>query len=89
MSTKERILQEALKLFSQQGYAAVGVEQIAAEVGIKAPSLYKHFKGKQDIFDAIFTEMQRRYDVQAEKMQIHFSNAAADTAKYADRKSVV
>ncbi len=83
MTTKERILQEALHLFSQQGYDAVGVEQIAAAVGIKAPSLYKHYKGKQDIFDAIFAEMQRRYDRQAEKMQIHFSNAAADTARYA------
>ncbi len=83
MTTKERILQEALTLFSQQGYDAVGVEQIAAAVGIKAPSLYKHYKGKRDIFDAIFAEMQRRYDEQAGKMQIHFSNAAEDTAKFA------
>ncbi len=83
MTTKERILREALTLFSQQGYDAVGVEQIAAAVGIKAPSLYKHYKGKRDIFDAIFAEMQRRYDEQAEKMQIHFSNAAEDTAKFA------
>ncbi len=83
MTTKERILQEALRLFSQQGYEAVGVEQIAAAVGIRAPSLYKHYKGKQDIFDAIFAEMQRRYDAQTEKMQLHIANAAADTAKFA------
>ncbi len=83
MTTKERILQEALNLFSQQGYEAVGVEEIAAAVGIKAPSLYKHYKGKQDIFDAIFSEMQRRYDEQTEKMALHVANAAADTAKFA------
>ncbi len=76
-------MQEALNLFSQQGYDAVGVEQIAAAVGIKAPSLYKHYKGKQDIFDAIFAEMQRRYDEQTEKMQLHIANASADTAKFA------
>ncbi len=83
MTTKDRILQEALTLFSQQGYEAVSVEQIAAAVGIKAPSLYKHYKGKQDIFDAIFAEMKRRYDEQAEKMQLHIANAPADTGKFA------
>ncbi len=66
-----------------QGYDAVGVEQIAAAVGIKAPSLYKHYKGKQDIFDAIFAEMQRRYDEQTEKMQLHLNNAAADQDRFA------
>ncbi len=83
MTTKDRILEEALNLFSQQGYEAISVEQIAAAVGIKAPSLYKHYKGKQDIFDAIFAEMKRRYDEQAEKMQLHIANAAADTEKFA------
>lgn len=51
--TKQRILDEALRLFSQSGYDAVSVERIASAVGIKAPSLYKHFKSKQEIFDAI------------------------------------
>lgn len=83
MTTKERILQEALRLFSQQGYDAVGVEQIASAVGIKAPSLYKHYKGKRDIFDAIFEEMKRRYDAQTEKMQLHIANAEADTERFA------
>lgn len=82
-TTKQRILQEALTLFSKHGYEAVSVEQIAAAVGIKAPSLYKHYKGKQDIFDAVFAEMKRRYDEQSEQMQIHIANAAADTAKFA------
>lgn len=54
--TKQRILDEALRLFSQSGYDAVSVERIASAVGIKAPSLYKHFKSKQEIFDAIVAE---------------------------------
>ncbi|MGM9941610.1 MAG: TetR/AcrR family transcriptional regulator [Bulleidia sp.] len=61
MNTKEKIMTEALHLFSCQGYHAVSVEQIAEAVGIRAPSLYKHFKGKQDIFDAIVKETERRY----------------------------
>ena len=36
MDTKHRILLEALRLFSQRGYDAVSVEQIASAVGIKA-----------------------------------------------------
>ena len=52
MTTKEKILNEALILFSEKGYSDVFVGDIAAAVGIKAPSLYKHFKGKQEIFDS-------------------------------------
>ena len=46
-NTRQRILTEALSLFSKKGYEAVSVEQIAKAVGIKAPSLYKHYKSKQ------------------------------------------
>ena len=53
MHTKQRILLEALRLFSRKGYDAVSVEQIADAVGVKAPSLYKHYKSKQDIFDVM------------------------------------
>lgn len=56
--TKERILTEALRLFSENGYAAVSVGQIAEAVGIKAPSLYKHYKSKRDIFDSILRRME-------------------------------
>lgn len=57
MNTKEKIRHEALKLFSQKGYEAVGVTEIAEAVGIKAPSLYKHFKNKRAIFDSVVQRM--------------------------------
>lgn len=62
--TKETILSESLKLFSKKGYDAVGVTEIAEAVGIKAPSLYKHYKNKRDIFDSIIkrvNEMDSEY----------------------------
>ena len=80
--TKERILEEALRLFSQEGYDAVSVEQIASAVGIKAPSLYKHYKSKQAIFDAIFEKMQRLYDAETENLRLHLGNAEADDALF-------
>lgn len=58
-TTKQRILSEALKLFASKGYEAVSVAQIAGAVGIKAPSLYKHYESKRDIFHSIVTEVER------------------------------
>ena len=60
MSTKEKILNEALNLFSEKGYSDVYVGDIAEAVGIKAPSLYKHFKGKQEIFDLCVEKFYER-----------------------------
>ncbi len=51
--TKQRILNESLRLFSEYGYEAVGVEMIAAAVKVTPPSLYKHFSGKKEIVEAI------------------------------------
>lgn len=73
--TKQRILDEALRLFSQSGYDAVSVERIASAVGIKAPSLYKHFKSKQKIFDAIVAETYRRYDTFTDALTCTFPKA--------------
>lgn len=63
-NTKQLILNEALRLFSVKGYESVSVDEIAAAVGIKAPSLYKHYKNKRDIFDHIVKQMS---DTDAER----------------------
>ena len=65
-NTKERILRAALELFAREGYEAVGVAEIAEAVGVKAPSLYKHYKGKRDIFDHILRRMEE-LDAEAAK----------------------
>jgi len=84
MSTKKRILDEALTLFSEKGYANVFVADIAGAVGIKAPSLYKHYKSKQDIFNAILDEMKSNYDKQAHSLNLNGENAAADAMVFSD-----
>lgn len=60
MTTKERITDEALTLFSTKGYKGTNVKNIADAVGIKDSSLYKHFKSKKEIFDTIVEEMKNR-----------------------------
>ena len=73
MTTKQKILDEALTLFSEKGYRAVCVGDIADAVGIKAPSLYKHYKNKQAIFDScveVFSERMKqvRYNLRLPDM---------------------
>lgn len=76
--TKQRILDKALELFSAQGYDAVSMGQIAAAVGIKAPSLYNHFPGKQAIFDALVASTAAQYEADTDNLDIHVQNAARD-----------
>ncbi|MEG0308536.1 MAG: TetR/AcrR family transcriptional regulator [Clostridium sp.] len=60
--TRETIIYEALTLFSRRGYDGVSMRDVATSVGIKAPSLYNHFKSKEDIFDGIISAMSKRYE---------------------------
>lgn len=82
MDTKHRILDEALTLFSEKGYANVYVNDIAQKVGIKAPSLYKHYKSKKAIFDAIIDEMNDRFAKQAKDLNIAGNDPKADARIY-------
>ena len=82
MNTKERIIDEALTLFSEKGYANVYVADIAERVGIKAPSLYKHYKNKQAIFDAIIDGMKKRFLEQAGSLKINGEDASIDAEIY-------
>ena len=53
MSTRERILDAALQCFAEQGYSRTSLRQLAAHVGIRAPSLYNHFTNKREIMQAL------------------------------------
>lgn len=83
MTTKQKILNEALTLFSERGYNAVYVGDIAAAVGIKAPSLYKHYKSKKDIFKAILTEMESNYNKQTAGLNMNGNDAGEDASIFA------
>ncbi|TMJ59339.1 MAG: TetR/AcrR family transcriptional regulator [Alphaproteobacteria bacterium] len=57
-SMKERILETADRLFYQRGIRAIGVDTIAAEVGISKRTLYNHFPSKDEL---IATYLERRF----------------------------
>ncbi|MFF0264052.1 TetR/AcrR family transcriptional regulator [Kribbella sp. NPDC004536] len=54
--TRAAIQRVALELFTEKGYEATSLREIADELGIQKPSLYYHFKGKEDILRALFDE---------------------------------
>ena len=46
----ERILQDGWNLFQQKGYRGVSVDEICLKCGITKPTLYYHFKDKENLF---------------------------------------
>ena len=60
MDRKEEIIIVTLKLASQIGLSNVSMEQIAKQVGIKKPSLYNHFKSKDEIIDAMYEYLREK-----------------------------
>ena len=54
VSTRERIIAEALRLFAERGYAATAVAEIEAGAGLSpgAGGLYRHFRSKEEVLAA-------------------------------------
>ncbi len=82
--TKQKILDQALELFSTKGYDSVSVGEIAKAVGIKAPSLYNHFPSKQAIFDAIVASTAAQYEADTGKIDIHVQNVSQDIPAFTE-----
>lgn len=57
LSTRQRILDAAEDTFAHVGYEAASLSAIADLVGIRTPSLYKHFASKQDIYTAVLDRL--------------------------------
>ena len=58
-NTKEKILEEALKLFAQSGYMGTSMNEIASGLGVTKAALYKHYSSKQEILDSIVERMNQ------------------------------
>ncbi|MGS1105009.1 TetR/AcrR family transcriptional regulator [Achromobacter anxifer] len=50
---RERILEEAAKLFARSGYDGSSVSDLAAALGVSKAAIYHYYTTKQDIYDAI------------------------------------
>jgi AcrR family transcriptional regulator len=65
-ATKAEILDAAWELVRAEGLAALSLRDLAAKVGMRAPSLYSYFESKHAIYDAMFLqgnlELLARYE---------------------------
>lgn len=55
-SSRARILRVARALFTEQGFAAVSMQQIADDATINKATLYHHFRDKEDLFVSVMRE---------------------------------
>lgn len=62
METIDKIKHEAYILFAESGYAGTSMRDIANKVGIKAASIYSHYKSKEDLFIDLFKDCISEYD---------------------------
>ncbi len=59
MTTKEKLLQSALKLFAKQGIDKTSTTQITEDVGVAAGTLFVHFKTKQELIDTLYIGIKK------------------------------
>lgn len=57
---KGEILDAAVAVFSEKGYDAGSMREIAERVGVTEPALYRHFASKEDLFLALVGATGRR-----------------------------
>jgi len=58
--TKAKILREAWKLAARDGVAGVSLGELAKRVGLRQPSLYTYFESKNQLYDELFADGNRR-----------------------------
>ena len=59
---RELIRDTALELIDRDGLAEMSMRKLAAELGVQASSLYKHYPTKDDVLDAVASQVAREID---------------------------
>ena len=78
-STKDRIFDKAIDLFSEKGYDGVSIRDIARAVGVTEGAVYKHYARKEELLDSIFSYVENRIYPQASEGSI---DAIVDTLSF-------
>jgi len=81
LATRTRILDAALALFLEQGYAATSVDEIAERADVARRTLFNHFVRKQDLLAAWVGERRSRLSEMLAEDSAH-DCAAADMLRY-------
>jgi AcrR family transcriptional regulator len=76
--TRERILEAASELFTEQGYDATSLREIADRLGFTKAALYYHFQSKDEILRALLEPAETMVRELVERLE-----AAEDTEEWA------
>ena len=80
MTRKEEIIYATLELAAESGMKSVSMSQIAEKIGIKAPSLYNHFRSKNEIIKAMYSFLR-------DQAQAESNGKTPDFSKLADKST--
>ncbi|NUK93962.1 helix-turn-helix transcriptional regulator, partial [Streptomyces lunaelactis] len=61
--SRERIVETASALVDSEGLEAVSTRRLAAELGVSGPSLYNHFRTKDEILEAVADAVSAQVDL--------------------------
>ena len=63
---REAIVAAAAELFAENGYAAVGMDDIGAAAGVTGPAIYRHFEAKAAVLTEVFDRIIGTVDTEAD-----------------------
>ncbi|MBK6867472.1 MAG: TetR family transcriptional regulator [Burkholderiales bacterium] len=72
------LLEAALALFVEKGYAATRVEQVAARAGVSKGTLFLYFPSKEELFKAVVHENAGRHITDAFREVAEYTGSSAD-----------
>ena len=86
---KEEIILTTLELAAEKGLAGVSMSIIADKIGIKKPSLYKHFSSKDEIVEAMYQFLRDKSKENANIKPVDYSILFSEKTAYEVLKGVV
>lgn len=86
---KEEIILTTLELAAEKGLAGVSMSMIADKIGIKKPSLYKHFSSKDEIVEAMYQFLRDKSKENANIKPVDYSIFFSEKTAYEVLKGVM
>lgn len=79
--TRQSLLDNALRLFQEQGYVATTIDDIATAVGTTRVTFYAHFPNKTELMRALFGELNRHLDRREDSEHGSTAGSLVDAAR--------
>jgi AcrR family transcriptional regulator len=84
--TAQKILDAAEERFADKGYERTSLREIAEEVGIQEPGLYRHFANKEVLYKAV---LERALNPLHELLQTFIEEGAGNEAQLLSKESII